>query len=114
MIPDEIKQKIDSGDYTFIDKVMSGGFGYGKTCIPDEVPQVILAVIFPPFSILWNWYVGLYTIWETIYKFLICLVLTMCFYLPGLIYAINDLACRARVKVNEADYNKLQNGYDLS
>ena len=43
MIPDEIKQKIDSGDYTFIDKVMSGGFGYGKTCIPDEVPQVILS-----------------------------------------------------------------------
>ena len=23
MIPEEIKQKIDSGDYTFIDKVMS-------------------------------------------------------------------------------------------
>ena len=47
---------------------------------------------------------GLYTIWQTIYKFIICLVLTMCFYVPGLIYAINDLACRARIKVDETTY----------
>ena len=107
MIPDEIKQKIDSGDYTFIDKVINGGFGYGKVCIPDELPQVILAVIFPPLSIIWNWYVGLYPIWKTIYKFIVCLLLTMFFYIPGLIYAINDLACRARVKVNEAEYIQL-------
>ena len=107
MIPDDIKEKIDSGEYTFIDKVMNGGFGYGKVCIPDELPQIILAVIFPPFSILWNWYIGLYTIWTTIYKFIICLVLTMCFYIPGLIYAINDLACRARIKIAETDYKTL-------
>ena len=107
MIPDDIKEKIDSGEYTFIDKVMNGGFGYGKVCIPDELPQIILAVIFPPFSILWNWYIGLYTIWKTIYKFIICLVLTMCFYIPGLIYAINDLACRARIKIAETDYKTL-------
>ena len=111
MIPDEIKQKIDSGDFTFIDKVLNGGFGYGKVCIPDELPQVILLVIFPPFSILWNWYVGLYTIWQTIYKFITCLLLTMLFYVPGLIYAINDLACRVRVKVNEAEYRQLT-GYE--
>ena len=69
MIPDDIKQKIDSGDFTFIDKVIYGGFGYGKVCIPDELPQIILAVIFPPLSIIWNWYVGLYSIWKTISKF---------------------------------------------
>ena len=68
MIPDDIKQKIDSGDYTFIDKVIYGGFGYGKVCIPDELPQIILAVIFPPFSIIWNWYVGLYSFGKQ-YKF---------------------------------------------
>ena len=107
MIPDEIKNKIDSGDYTFIDKVLYGGFGYGKVCIPDELPQIVLAVIFPPFSIIWNWYAGLYTLWKTIYKFTICLLLTMFFYVPGLIYAINDLACRARVKVNEKTYREL-------
>ena len=73
MIPDDIKQKIDTGEYTFIDKLINGGFGYGKVCIPDEVPQIILAVIFPPFSILWNWYLGIYSIWQTIYKFIVCL-----------------------------------------
>jgi len=109
MIPDDIKEKIDSGEYTFIDKVMNGGFGYGKVCIPDELPQIILAVIFPPFSILWNWYIGLYTIWKTIYKFIICLVLTMCFYIPGLIYAINDLSCRARIKISESQLESLTN-----
>lgn len=107
MIPDDIREKIDSGNFTFIDKVINGGFGYGKVCIPDELPQVILAVIFPPFSIIWNWYVGLYSIWKTIYKFLICLILTMGFYLPGLIYAINDLACRARIKVSQEKLEEL-------
>ncbi len=107
MIPEDIKAKIDTGEYTFIDKLINGGFGYGKVCIPDELPQIILAVVFPPFSILWNWYMGLYTIWQTIYKFIICLVLTMCFYVPGLIYAINDLACRARIKVDETTYTQL-------
>ena len=107
MIPDDVKVKIDNGEYTFIDKLINGGFGYGKVCIPDELPQVILAVIFPPFSILWNWYMGLYTIWQTIYKFIICLILTMSFYVPGLIYAINDLACRARVKVTLSEYEDL-------
>ena len=38
---------------------------------------------------------------------LICLALTMCFYIPGLIYAINDLSCRAKVKVNRKKYDEL-------
>ena len=84
MIPDDIKQKIDTGEYTFIDKLINGGFGYGKVCIPDEVPQIILAVIFPPFSILWNWYLGIYSIWQTIYKFIVCLVLTCVSAIPRL------------------------------
>ena len=51
MIPDDIKKKIDAGEWTFVDKILKGGFGYGKFCIPDELPQVVLAVIFPPLSI---------------------------------------------------------------
>ena len=31
----------------------------------------------------------------------------MCFYLPGLIYAINDLACRARIKVSQEKLGEL-------
>lgn len=108
MIPEDIKKKIDGGEWTFADKLLKGGFGYGKMCIPDELPQIVLCVIFPPFSILYNWYLGIYSIWQTIQKFLICLVLTMCFYLPGLIYAINDLSCRARVKVSRQRYDELR------
>ena len=28
----------------------------------------------------------------------------MCFYLPGLIYAINELSCKAKVKISEEKY----------
>ena len=104
MIPDRIKEKIESGNWTFIDKLLHGGFGYGKFCIPDELPQTILCVIFPPLSIIWNYHLGYYSIWKFIYKFLTCLILTMFFYIPGLIYAINDLSCRVKVKVEQDEY----------
>ena len=52
MIPDSIKDKITNNEYTFMDKVLYGGFGYGKFCIPDELPHIILAIVFPPFSII--------------------------------------------------------------
>ena len=104
MKTDDIKEKIYRNEWTFADKILKGGFGYGKFCIPDELPQVVLAVIFPPLSILWNYHLGYYSIWETIKKFFTCLLLTMCFYLPGLIYAINELSCKARVKISEEKY----------
>ena len=68
MIPDDIKEKIDQGNWTFTDKLLKGGFGYGKLCIPDELPHIVLAIVFPPFSILWNYNIGIYTLWETIKK----------------------------------------------
>jgi uncharacterized membrane protein YqaE (UPF0057 family) len=119
MIPDAIKEKIDKDEWSFTDKILKGGFGYGKFCIPDELPQVVMAVIFPPLSILWNWHLGYYSIWETINKFFICLLLTMCFYLPGLIYAINELSCKARVKISEQKYidktlQETQTGMDIT
>ena len=107
MIPDDIKEKIDAGNYTFLDKILYGGFGYGKICIPDELPAVILAIVFPPSSILWNYHLGVYTLWETIKKFLICFLLTTIFYFPGLIYAINEISCRAKTRVNKDKYNEL-------
>ncbi len=106
MIPDHIKEKIDRGEYTFMDKIISGGMGYGKFCIPDEMPHVILAIVFPPFSILWNYHLGHYTLWETIKKFFQCFVLTMIFYFPGLIYAINEISCKAKVRKTREEYNK--------
>ena len=75
-----------------------------KYVVYGILSQVVLAVIFPPLSILWNYHLGYYSIWETIKKFFTCLLLTMCFYLPGLIYAINELSCKARVKISEEKY----------
>ena len=45
MIPDHIKKKIDENEYSMIDKLLYGGFGYGKFCIPDELPNVIIAIV---------------------------------------------------------------------
>ena len=107
MIPDKIKEKIDSGSYSFLDKLLYGGFGYGKICVPDELPHIVLAIVFPPFSILWNYHLGIYTLWETIKKFITCVFLTMLFYFPCLIYAINEISCRAKTRVSEEKYNQL-------
>ena len=43
----------------------------------------------------------------------------MCFYLPGLIYAINELSCKARVIVSEQKYldktlQEAQTGMDIT
>ena len=75
MIPDKIKEKIDNDEYSFMDKIWSGGLGYGKFCIPDELPHIILAIVFPPFSIIWNYHLGHYTLAETIWKFFKCFIL---------------------------------------
>ena len=107
MIPDHIKTKIDNDEFTLIDKLLYGGFGYGKVCIPDELPSVVIAIVFPPMSILWNYHLGIYDLWTTIKKFIVCLFLTFLFYFPGLIYAINELSCRAQAKVNKDEYNRI-------
>ena len=109
MIPDKVKEKINRGEYTFMDKLMTGGLGYGKFCIPDEMPHIILAMVFPPFAIIWNYVNGNYDNFaEFVKKFFFCFILTMFFYFPGLIYAINDIGCRARKKVDEKRLRKLR------
>ena len=107
MIPDDIKDKIDAGDWTIVDKILRGGFGYGKLCVPDEMPHIVLAIVFPPASVIWNYHLGIYTLWETIKKFIKCLILTSLFYFPGLVYAVNEISCRAKVRVEKEKYQKL-------
>ena len=45
MIPDKVKEKINNNQYTFMDKILTGGLGYGHFCIPDEMPHIILAMV---------------------------------------------------------------------
>ena len=78
MIPDKVKEKIDGGNYTFMDKILTGGLGYGKFCIPDEMPHIILAIVFPPFATIWNYAMGNYDSFsEFLKKFFKCFILTM-------------------------------------
>ena len=107
MVPDNIKEKIDRGEWGLIDKILNGGFGYGKFCVPDEMPHIILCIVFPPASILWNYHLGIYTLWETIKRFMTCLILTSLFYFPGLVYAVNEISCRAKVRVDKEKYRKM-------
>ena len=39
MIPDDIKAKIDGGEYTFIDKVMNGGSFYNGITASQQVNE---------------------------------------------------------------------------
>jgi uncharacterized membrane protein YqaE (UPF0057 family) len=109
MIPDSVKEKINNNEYTFADKLLTGGLGYGKFCIPDEMPHIILAMVFPPFAIIWNYANNNYLSFaEFIRKFFYCFILTMCFYFPGLIYAINDIGCQNKRKISAKEVRKLR------
>ena len=83
-----------------IDKLLYGGFGYGKFCIPDELPNVIIAIVFPPASILWNYHLELQFM-DNNQKIYYMFISYISLLFPGLIYAINELSCRAEAKVNK-------------
>ena len=97
---EELKEKILKDDYTLLDKVLYGGLGYGYFCIPSYFFKVVFTALFPPLGILIHYFGRmkssfpfitstnikniLYHIDEFIYSF----ILTMLFYIPGLIYTI--------------------------
>jgi uncharacterized membrane protein YqaE (UPF0057 family) len=101
---DQLYEKIDIDNWTFFDKVMYGGLGYGNVCLPAHLFDIILTVIFPPLGLIlsrldfqdnfpyihWN---TLDKIIEDISIIIKCFLLTMFFYVPGLIYALNLLKC---------------------
>jgi len=97
---EELKDKILKDEYSLIDKILYGGLGYGYFCIPSYFFKVIFTSLFPPLGILIHYFGRmkssfpfitstniknlLYHIDEFIYSF----ILTMLFYVPGLIYTI--------------------------
>jgi len=101
---DQLYEKIDNNDWTFFDKVMYGGLGYGNVCLPSHLFEIILTVVFPPLGLILS-RLDLsdtfpYVHWDTLSKIMDdlgiivkCFLLTMFFYIPGLIYALNMLRC---------------------
>jgi uncharacterized membrane protein YqaE (UPF0057 family) len=103
-IDDQLYEQIDNDEWTFYDKIVYGGLGYGNICLPSHLFDVIFTVIFPPLGLIlskldfqssfpyihWG---TLDVVMENIGSIIKCFLLTMCFYVPGLIYALNLLKC---------------------
>ena len=45
-----------SDDSTAFERLMYGGFGYGKMCIPAGLGQLILTILFPPAGVFYEEY----------------------------------------------------------
>ncbi len=100
----QLYKKIEQDEWTFYDKLIYGGLGYGNICLPTHFFDVIMTVIFPPLGMILskmdfldyfpyiNW-ATLDRVIDGINEIINCFFLTMCFYVPGLIYALNSLVC---------------------
>lgn len=99
----EITEKVENNEYTLYDKVMYGGLGYGYLCLPANMFKILVSIIFPPLGILINNvgevkpefpYISLEN-FENILKkfdeFIISLLLTALFWVPGIIYTLSKL-----------------------
>jgi uncharacterized membrane protein YqaE (UPF0057 family) len=80
----------DMDNVSLYNKMMYGGLGYGTFCIPKELPNYIIAIVFPPLSVFVQ---QMKTGFKRVDKIIICFILTSFFYFPGLLYALNDLSC---------------------
>ena len=49
---DDNEKRIDNNEWTFFDKLMYGGLGYGNFCLPTHLFRVLLTIIFPPLGIV--------------------------------------------------------------
>lgn len=98
---DDTEKKIDNNDWTFFDKMMYGGLGYGNICLPTHLFKVILIIIFPPLGIVIKYihlidnfpWIDITDFVLNIGEFIQSIVLTAFFYIPGLIYSLNQLKC---------------------
>ena len=116
MSNDKIKEKIANNEYGLFDKIMYGGVGYGYFCMPTNIFKIIATVIFPPIGILIE-NIGVLdssfpyirkenmkNIINSIGDFIYSFVLTMMFYIPGLIYTLNKIKIK-KFNPPSDDYN---------
>jgi uncharacterized membrane protein YqaE (UPF0057 family) len=121
MSDDKIRDKIVNNQYGLFDKIMYGGVGYGYFCMPTNIFKIIATVIFPPLGILIE-NIGkidtsfpyirkenMKNIINSIGEFIYSFVLTMLFYIPGLIYTLNKIKVK---KFDPPGDNYNSNNYD--
>lgn len=115
---DEKEMKILADDWTFYDKLVYGGLGYGSVCLPTHIFDVIFTVIFPPLGLIIKHLDFLdyfpYVHWGTLAKIIdhldeliMSVILTALFYIPGLIYTLDKIKCEdLKIKESHKDIKK--------
>lgn len=98
---DDKEKRIDNDEWTFFDKILYGGLGYGNICLPKHLFRVISTILFPPLGIIIKNikildifpYIDISDFILNIGDFIHSILLTAFFYVPGLIYSLNQLKC---------------------
>ncbi len=100
----EIEQKIDEMQFTLFDRLLYGGLGHGYFCLPTNLIRIIATVLFPPIATILKYlklstefpYItmeSLVYLLQNIDDILYSIILTMLFYIPGLIYGLSNIKC---------------------
>lgn len=109
MSKDNLEKKIDEDDYTLFDKIMYGGLGYGYFCLPSNLLRIVFTVIFPPLGVAMKFvtqkfpYVDFKKLLMEIDELIYVVILTMFFYIPGLIYALSVINCEEEIPETAKD-----------
>lgn len=98
---DDAEKRIDDNNWTFFDKILYGGIGYGNICLPSHLFRVLVTIIFPPLGIVIKYikvledfpWIDVGDLIMNIGELVKSLLLTAFFYIPGLIYSLNQLKC---------------------
>lgn len=111
MSKDSLEQKIDEDDYTLFDKIMYGGLGYGYFCLPSNLLRIVFTVIFPPIGVAMKFvvqdfpYIDFKKLLMGIDELIYVVILTMFFYIPGLIYALSVINCEEEIPQSNNNNN---------
>jgi uncharacterized membrane protein YqaE (UPF0057 family) len=68
--------------------ILEGNMIKESLCIPKRIIHIIITILFPPLGMLYTQFKRKF---DAPGKILLSLILTTCFYLPGLIYGLNNL-----------------------
>lgn len=95
----EAELEIANEHFTLFDKLLYGGFGYSDSgfCFPTHIFKIIATIIFPPICFIFKHttkefpYIKIVDFINDINELIYMFVLTLLFYVPGLIYSLEVL-----------------------
>ena len=78
---------------TGLDKFWNGGFFEETLCIPYRILNIFLSFLFPPLAVAVDEYNKGF---NNPSRILVCVLYTLLFYFPGVIYALHTNKCKKR------------------